>query len=137
MEINIVAVLVATVAMFIVGAFWYMILFGKEWGKIHGFDRYSKTEQDAMRSQMTPFYVVQLIVTFVSAWMLAHFIAVQPSVTFYEIAFWLWLGFILPTQVSAVIFGGTEGKFIAQKIAIMAGGSLVCTIAGAWVISLF
>lgn len=42
MEVNIWAVLAATVAMFVVGAFWYMVPFGKIWGKIHGFDKLSK-----------------------------------------------------------------------------------------------
>lgn len=137
MEINVVAVLVATVAMFAVGGFWYMVPFGTMWGKIHGFDKLSKKEQDAMSSKMGPYYGVQALVTFISAWVLAHFLGALPDVAFWQLAFWVWLGFIVPTEVSSVIFGGTEGKWIASKIAISIGGSLVCTLVGAWVISLF
>lgn len=137
MDINIGAVLIATVVMFAVGGFWYMVPFSKRWGEIHGFDKLSKKEQDAMTAQMAPLYGTQLVVTLISAFVLAHFIGAQPNVEWYKIATWLWLGFIVPTTVSAVLFGGTESKYAVQKIAIMIGGSLVCTLAGAWVISLF
>lgn len=137
MDINLVAVLAATVAMFAVGGFWYMVPFAKAWGEMHGFDKLSKKEQKDMQSKMAPLYGTQIVVTFISAWFLAHFLAVQPNVEFYRIAFWLWLGFTVPTEVSSVIFGGTEGKWVVKKIAISIGGSLVCTLVGAWVISLF
>lgn len=137
MEINIVAVIVATVAMFAVGGFWYMVPFGKIWGVMHGFDTLSKKEQSEMQSKMGPYYGLQLLVTVVSATALAYFLAALPDVQWYVIAFFLWLGFIVPTEVSAVIFGGTEGKWIVKKIAISIGGSLVCTLVGAGIISLF
>lgn len=137
MDVNIVAVLAAAVAMFAVGGFWYMVPFAKAWGEIHGFDKLSKKEQQAMASKMGPYYGAQVVVTFISAWALAYFIGVLPSVPWHIIAFWLWLGFIVPTEVSSVIFGGTESKWIAKKIAISIGGSLVCTFVGAWIISLF
>lgn len=137
MEINFLAVLVATVAMFALGGLWYMWPFGKIWGKMHGFDKLSKKEQDAMASKMGPYYGAQLVVTIISAVALAYFISSMPNVGWYIIAFWLWFGVILPTTVSAVLFGGTEGKYIVTKILIMLGGSLVCTFAGAAIISFF
>ena len=30
-----------------------------------------------------------------------------PAENPYKMAFWMWLGFMLPVQVSAVVFGGT------------------------------
>lgn len=137
MEVNVVAVIVATVAMFAVSAFWYMVPFGKLWGKMHGFEKLSKKEQQAMQSKMGPYYALQALVTLISAWVLAYFLAVVPGTTWSAMAFLLWLGFIVPTEFSAVIFGGTEGKWIAKKIAVSAGGSLVSLLVGAWVISLF
>lgn len=137
MDVNIMAVLVAAVAMFAVGGFWYMVLFAKAWGEIHGFDKLSKKEQSDMASKMGPYYGLQVVVTILSAWALAYFIVALPNVPWAIVAFWLWLGFIVPTEVSSVIFGGTEGRWIAKKIAISIGGSLVCTLVGAWVIGLF
>lgn len=137
MDVNVVAVLAAAVAMFAVGGFWYMVPFAKPWGEIHGFDKLSKKEQQAMASKMGPYYGAQVVVTFISAWALAYFIGVLPGIPWHVVAFWLWLGFIVPTEVSSVIFGGTESKWITKKIVISIGGSLVCTFVGAWVINLF
>jgi hypothetical protein len=137
MEINFLAVLVATVVMFIVGGLWYMGPFAKAWGEMHGFDELSKDEQKDMQTKMGPYYGLQAFVTLLSAGALAYLLAALPNVGWYVIAFLVWLGFIVPTEVSSVIFGGTEGKWIVKKIAISIGGSLACTLVGAWVISLF
>jgi len=58
-----------------------------------------------------------------------------PAENPYKMAFWMWLGFMLPVQVSAVVFGGTEPRWILTKIAIMAGGALACIEAGALVLT--
>lgn len=134
MSINIWAVLVATLAQFVVGAVWYTAIFGKQWGEMFGFDKMPKAEQQKMQKQMGPFYGVQLLVTFMTAYVLAHFIVAQPDVAAYKIAFWVWLGFVVPTQVSAVIFGGVEPKWIPRRIGIMASGSLACLLVAAWVL---
>jgi hypothetical protein len=137
MDINLLAVLVATLAMFVVGAVWYGPVFGKLWGEIHGFDKLSEKVQKEMQSKMAPFYLAQALVTFVTAYVLAYFIAAEKDTSYYLLATLLWVGFVFPTQVSAVIFGGTEGKYILKKVVIMGFGSLLCTLVGAWVISLF
>ena len=41
------------------------------------------------------------------------------------------------TQVSAVIFGGTEKKWIIKKIAVQAGASILCLEAAAAIIRAF
>jgi hypothetical protein len=45
------AVAVATVVQFIVGAIWYMPIFGKLWGEMFGFDKLSKKQQQEMQSK--------------------------------------------------------------------------------------
>ena len=137
MEVNLWAVVAATIAMFAVGAFWYMVPFAKLWGKIHDFDTLSKKEQDAMAAKMGPWYGVQLVVTFITAYVLAHFIATNPSVPSWKIAFFVWLGFVLPTTASNMIFGGSKPGWVWHKIAITSAESLIHLWVAAWVISLF
>ena len=134
MTMNMWAVLAATAAMFAVGAFWYMVPFGKIWGEIHGFDKLSKKEQREAQAKMGPFYLVQLVVTIVSAWVLARLMTLLPGYSPFTLAGLVWLGFVVPAQVSAVIFGGTEGKYIVQKSSIMAGEAVVRLMAAAWVL---
>lgn len=127
--------LLATVAQFVVGMVWYMPLFGKLWGKMHGFDGLSKEKQKEKMRQMGPYYVVQLFVTILTAFVLAKLLALAPDYSPYKMAGLVWLGIAFPANVSAVIFGGTDGKWVLKKIAVMAGGSLVCLVAAVLVIS--
>jgi hypothetical protein len=136
MGVSIVAVAIATVAMFAVGAVWYMGLFAKQWGEMFGFDKLSKAKQKEMQKEMGPYMGVQAVVTFLSALVLAKLIAMLPGYSVYTVAFLVWAGFVFPTQVSAVIFGGVESKWIPRRIGIMASEALVHLMVAAWVISM-
>lgn len=134
MDLNIPAVIVATIAQFVVGMVWYTPLFGKLWGKIHGFDKLSKAVQQKMMKEMGPYYGLQLFVTVLTSIVLGLFVANSGiNWNVFNLAAMGWLGFVVPAQVSAVIFGGTDNKWIASKIAVQAGGSLACLEAAALV----
>ncbi len=138
MELNYLAILVATVAQFICGAFWYTFLFGPLWGKMHNFDKLSKDVQQEMMKSMGPIYGVQFLVTLLMSFVLALFMAALPQDwNAYGMAFFFWLGFVLPSQTSSVLFGGTESKWIIKKIAVQSGSSLVCLLVAAFVLQLF
>lgn len=132
MEINWVAVFVAAVVQFIVGGIWYMPLFGKKWGQIHGFDQVTPERQKEMMKEMGPMLVVQFLLGLLTSAVLGLFYASLPSEWHaFGMAGFFWLGFMFPTNVSAVIFGGTNPKWVKAKIAISAGGSLACMMAAA------
>src|SRR6185369_8599776 len=116
MHLNYLAVLVATAVQFALGFVWYGPIFGNLWGKIHGFDKLSKETQQKMMKAMGPWYALQALVTLVTAFVLTLFITYLPTWNAYAMAGFFWIGFVVPTQVSAVIFGGTEGKWIFPKI---------------------
>lgn len=137
MEVNLLAVLAATAVMFAIGALWFTVCFGNAWGKIHGFDKLSKKEQDKMAKSMGPWYGIQVVVTLVSAYVLALLIGLMPDQSPYFIAFLVWLGFALPTEFSAQIFGGAPEGYVWHKIAIAGGELLFRLLAAAWIISLF
>jgi len=136
-EVNVWAVVAATVVMFIIGAFWYMVPFGKMWGKIHGFDKLSKKEQERQQKAMAPWYGAQLVVTVISAYVLAVLIGLLPDQSPYLVAFLVWLGFVLPTEASSQIFGGAPEGYVWHKIGISVAESLLHLLAAAWVITLF
>ncbi len=127
MEINYVAILVASMLQFIFGAIWYMPIFGKVWGQIHGFDKLSKETQESMSKQMLPYLAVPFVTAVVTTTVFALLLNGFPSSwNIYGLAFFFWLGFVVPTQVGAVVFGGTEGRWVVTKILIMAGAALGC-----------
>lgn len=138
MELNYLAIGVATALQFISGWVWYMFLFGKAWGAMHGYDRLSKEEQDKAEKEMGPQLGFQFLGTLVMTAVLALFIAGLPSEwNPFGIAGFFWLGFVVPTQMSAVMFGGTPKQWMVKKTAIMAGGSLVSLMIAAATLSVF
>lgn len=128
MNINITAVAVAAVAQFVVGAIWYMPLFGSLWRDIHGFGKLSKAQQDQAQKEMMPMLGIQFIGTIITTVVLARAMQLLPSYTAYEISGMAWLGFIVPIQVSGIMFGGTEAKWMVKKALVMAGGALACLL---------
>ena len=137
MQLNYLAILIATIVEFAIGAVWYSFLFGKLWGKIHGFDKLTKEVQQKMMKEMGPYYGLQFIVTVITTVVLAFLLVSLPDLNPHLLAAYVWIGFVVPTQVSAVVFGGTERKWIVKKILVMAGASFLCLEAGALVLHLF
>jgi hypothetical protein len=136
MNINYMAIGVATVLQFIIGAVWYSFMFGKLWGRIHGFDALTKEAQQQMMKKIGPFYVLQFLITIITTFVLALFIAELPEWNPYVMAGFFWIGFVVPTQISGVIFGGTESRWIIKKILVMAGASIACLISATWIMQL-
>jgi hypothetical protein len=135
MDINYIAILVATVVQFIIGAIWYMPLFGNLWGKMHGFEKNSPEAQAEMRKGMLPLLVVQFIGTLVTSTVFVLLLNGMPyDWNRYGLVGFMWLGFVVPTQVSAVLFGGTPPQWIVKKILVMSFGSLACLEALAFVV---
>lgn len=137
MSLNILAIVLAAIAQFGVGAVWYTFLFGDLWGKMHGFDTLSKATQEKMMKAMPPIYGAQFIVTLFMTVVLAYVIQIFPAtINPYLIAFLLWLGFIVPSQASAAMFGGANENWVMAKIAVQAGASLVSLAVAVFVLQL-
>lgn len=136
MDINLWAVIAAVVVMFGVGAFWYMIPFQKAWARIMGFDTLTKKQQDALAKSMTPVYGVQLLVTVISAVILTYCITAIPQFEYWKIVSIMWLGFVMPSIVSGVLFSQTAPEYRFQQISISATEAFVRLMLAAWVINL-
>ena len=90
-DINMWAVLVATVVNMVVGSFWYSkSLFGKEWAKVVG----RKLEEMGSGGKG---YAVAAVGALIQAYVLAHFVQYAGSTSFWDgmiTGAWLWLGFV-------------------------------------------
>lgn len=132
MELNYLGILVASILQFIFGAIWYGPLFGKLWGKIHGFDKLPKETQKKMMSEMGPYYMAQFLVTVLTTVILS--LLVEKSANGYVFAFILFMGFIFPTQLSAAMFGGVPRKWLVKKVLLQSTASLICLEIAAFVL---
>jgi hypothetical protein len=138
MELNYLAIVLATIAQMIFGAIWYMPIFGKVWGQMHGFDQVPPEKQKEMMKDMWKLMVLQLVLTLLTTFVFALVFNDMAS-TWHAYGFggFIWLGFIFPTQAAAVIFGGTKPEWVVKKIAIMSGAALINMMLIATVFRLF
>lgn len=113
-DINLVGVLVATVASMAVGGIWYSQgIFGKTWGRLAGL----KMDGKVTPGNMAPLLVVQFAASFITAYVLAHFAFlshhffanswVSDSVS---TALWAWLGFTVCRLATHDMFEGRRKK---------------------------
>jgi hypothetical protein len=74
-EINWIAVLVATIASFALGALWYSpALFGKAWQREAGL-----TDEQLARGNKARIFGLTLVLAFLAAWNFANFLGPRPS----------------------------------------------------------
>jgi hypothetical protein len=114
--INITAILIATVANFILGFLWYAPLFGKAWAKEMGYDMSVKPPPGTMVKGM----IFMVIGNFLMAYVFAHNNAawnfvpgageMTPMVKVLNAAIFTWLGFYLPTDLSRVAWEKSSWK---------------------------
>jgi len=115
-KINILAVLVAVVANFILGSIWYMPLFGKVWGKEMGYDPNIKPDKKVMMKGMAFMVIGNFLFAWVLAWTMAgwQFIPganeMGPLVNALNSAIFLWLGFYVPGNLTNTVWGKKSWK---------------------------
>ena len=141
--INFLAVLVVAVVDMVLGSIWYGPLFMNAWGRIIGVDMNSMTpeKKKEMQKKMWPTYLLNFVLALLTAYVLAKFIYMSAPVPGASggmmIAFWIWLGFLMPMAAGASMWGGKPKKLawqmfwitaIFQLIAALVGGAIL----GAW-----
>ena len=101
-SINYLAVVVAAVLEFGLGALWYGPLFGKVWMAAVGL-----SEEEIQSGNPAQSMAYRGLATLVAAYVLAHIINLAGATTLgagLETGFWLWLGFIATFTLDSVLF---------------------------------
>ncbi len=105
-EINYLAVLVAAVATFAIGALWYSpLVLGKAWMEAHG---YTPDELERMRKTAARAYFLSFLCYLVMALVYAVLISLTAATTALSglwLGFLLWLGFVATTGLTSHLFG--------------------------------
>jgi hypothetical protein len=106
-NVNLVAVVVGAVLNMALGFLWYSpYLFAKPWMAAMGL---TAEKMKGMQKQMGPLYGLSFVGTLLTAFVLGAVLHSTGNVELSDalpVAFWLWLGFITPVQMTEVIFGG-------------------------------
>lgn len=103
--INLLAVLVAAVATFVLGGLWYSpLLFGKVWVRAHG---YTPEKMESMRAGVGRSYAVSFLCYLVMATVMALLIGATDTVTALggvRLGALCWLGFAATIGLTANLF---------------------------------
>lgn len=135
--VNYTLVIFATLAQFILGALWYSpLLFGKWWMEIMESTNKSKEELQKLQKEMMPFYFLQLFLTLFTTVSFANLIPYISGFSIYHIAFWIWLGFIAPVLIGAVVWGNTKKKYWVKQIFVMLTMQLTGIMLASFILSL-
>ena len=117
-EVNYVAILVAGIVSMVIGFVWYgPMLFAKPWMKEMGITAESMKKD---QSKLGKIYSISFILSLLTAYILSHVMTFSinfppnvqnsPMTTALNTAFWMWLGFVAPVQLTDVLFGGKSNR---------------------------
>ena len=130
MKINYPAVIVAAILHWILGAVWYGV-FSSKFIELMA---WTPAQMTAIESQShTKDYILAFLSSLVLTYILAHFLQYTKAVNIsggLQTAFWLWLGFVVTTQLPTVLFEGRKpGLYLLnigyQFVACLAAGALL------------
>lgn len=111
--VNYLGVLLAAVASMVVGFIYYNpAVVGKPWMKQMG---YTAESLKKAQKEMGKLYGLSFIVALITAYVLSYVMYLMMSfshssavTTGLTTAFWMWLGFIMPVQLTGEIFGSKK-----------------------------
>jgi hypothetical protein len=105
MKINYPAVLVAALAHFVVGGLWYGLIFTNKFIELIAWSPEKLRQMETQNP--TKEYLAAFATSLVLVYVLAHFVQytkAKSALDGVQTAFWLWLGFIVTTQLATVVF---------------------------------
>lgn len=99
---NLVAIVVAAIAQFIIGWIWYGPLFGKTWMSMMGMSQQSMSREGMGKTMILSF--VGSLVTAAVLSMLVGWMGAKTLNAGIAAGFWAWLGFVATVTLSAVLY---------------------------------
>lgn len=137
LPIDLISVLVAAIAAFIVGFMFHGPLFGKLWMKLADIHPTGKEKF----SDMVPQMLKNLLANIICAYVLAMFIFTTAS--YYNnvgniiggmgIAFWVWLGFVVTsTSMDVIWMGKSKNLWLFEIVSSLASFLVMGAIIASW-----
>ncbi len=128
--VNWLAVIVAAVVKFGIGAVWFTALFGKRWRELQG------VPEGASMNGLAPAMIVQIVGDLIMAYILARFIGHYGGYSLGSgvlIGFMAWLGFVATIMAGQIFYERKKPELVAigagyQLVGIVVMGAIL----GVW-----
>jgi cellulose synthase/poly-beta-1,6-N-acetylglucosamine synthase-like glycosyltransferase len=135
--VNYLAVLVAAVVSMALGFAWYSpAVLGKQWMKEKG---YTPEGLKKEQSQMGKWYGVSFVLSLLTAYLMWHVMVMSNAFfgnpmmqTGFTTAIFMWLGFVMPTQATATIFGNKNWKLFGIDTGYQLVSLILMAVVLAW-----
>lgn len=112
----------------ILGSIWYGPLFGKKWMSLMGVDPNDSKRMEEGKKNMWKMYGIQMVSSAVTIAVLTivvqNFDAILPK-EIIGISLLVWIGFVVPTEVGAVLWSGKSFKNMREILLINIGYGFV------------
>jgi Protein of unknown function (DUF1761) len=132
MSINWLVLILVVLVQYVIGALWYSVVFQKQWVKInHPDGKPSKEEMARLEKEAMPYYGIQFVVTFLTAFSQWYFISLQQQ-NWLAVSLILWGGFLIPGVVQTIIWSDPKNKLKLLQFGIMAANLLLLTLIAGW-----
>lgn len=123
------SIFLGALAIFIFGALWFTVLFGRTWAKLMGFDA-SQNQQGQQMSMVKPL-IMNFLANVLIVYSVNYLSPLPESLpNFFQIVFIVWLGFSFPIFANAAIWERKTWKLVlinsAQSlIALLIASSII------------
>jgi hypothetical protein len=126
-EVSWLAIVIAAIVKFAIGALWYTALFGARYRALLG------VPEGAEAGGMVPAFAIQIVGDLIMAYILARFIVHygDPTlVTGVLVGFMAWLGFVVTIMAGTIYYEKRPPEFVAinagyQLVGIVAMGAII------------
>ena len=138
---NFLVILGCGVLAMIIGALWYgPVLFGKAFLRANDWPEWesmSDAEKEVKMKEMKWMYLIQFVFVLLQVFILSNMIHYWVGASGVIIAFFMWLGFIMPTIAGGVIWNMSTPKKRITLFCIISGYQLVCMLLFGYILSHF
>ncbi len=118
------SVLVGVVVSIVLGSLWFGPIFGKKWMELMGVDPNDTAKIQEGKKHMWKMYIIQMIASAMTVATLSIVVLHFDTFTIKETigtSLLVWIGFIVPTEVGAVLWSGKSFKHMRETFLINLG----------------
>lgn len=135
-DINYLAVLAAAVIQFALGALWYSpVMFAKPWTAAMG-KTAEEIREESRQQNMALIYGSAFLTALITAFVLAHIVDYAHAETVGSgilSGFWIWLGFVVTSNLAAVTFEGRRPALYAINVGYqLVGLAIMGAVLAVW-----
>lgn len=113
-NVNFIAIVLSAIASMVIGSIWYGPLFGKAFMKAMGMDKWSEQRKAEEKKKMGKMYLIQFLASVLMFYVVAMLVLKLDMMSVsggMMVAFWAWLGFVVPVKLGDAIWGGSMTLF--------------------------